>query len=305
MCGIRWRPLFRPVLKARSDGGASVTIYEILSDAEVLLISRWRETRLAENEKLYRFVLEAGFYIWRTGQIYRFEDYLQRPVSERIRAAEAEWPGEEREDVEEARAILSQLRDDMPSEEEKHLVQVIIDRFGFIHSMGQCDEFSDYLATFYRNPEPVIAHFDTRAEAEAWLENLEEPPSSGYILLGEEYHEFFYSRERGVRGIRREYMLERFIESTTSRGLPEPVATFDTRAEAEAWWANQPTPPYWVYVKVAGEHHLAVHHRKIDRRTLHPLSILEGWEEEKKRIDELAKAQREEEDEEEDVGTEE
>jgi hypothetical protein len=272
-------------------------IYKLLSLAEQRVISQWRATQPAEHNGLNRLVLEAGFYIWRTGQVYRFEGYLQRPISERSRAAaEAEWPGEEREDVERARRILLQMRDAMPSEEERHLFQVIIDQFGFISSTGQCDEFSDYLKTFYRNPEPVIAHFDTRDEAEAWLENLEEPPSSGYILIGDEDHKVFYFRERGVRGIRREYMLERFIESTTSRGLPEPVATFDTRAEAEAWWANQPTPPHWVYVKVAGEHHLAVHHRKIARRTLHPLSILEGWEEEKKRIDEMEKARRDEDD---------
>jgi len=88
-----------------------------------------------------------------------------------------------------------------------------------------------------------------------------------------------------VRAITRDYALERFIESTTSRGLPVPAATFNTLAEAEAWWAHQPDLPLAVYVKIAGEYYLAVHHRKIARHTLHPISVLEGWEEEKKRID--------------------
>jgi hypothetical protein len=262
-----------------------VTIYELLSDAQELLIRQWNATQPPENEEIYRLVLEAGFYLWRTGQIYRFEDYLARTSADRSVAVEALLRGEEREDFRKAVRILSQIRDNLPSEEQKRLIQVVIERFRFITSSGQRDDFSDYLETFYRGPPPVIAHFDTRDEAETWLANLREPPSSACILIGDEYHEVLYFRDRGVRAIRRDYDLERFIESTTSRGLPVPAATFNTLAEAEAWWARQPDLPHAVYVQVAGDYYLAVHHREIARRTLHPISILKGWEEEKKRID--------------------
>jgi hypothetical protein len=270
-----------------------VTIYELLGTAQDLLRRQWRATQPPENEKIYYHIQDAGFYIWRTGQIYRFEEYLERPPADRSAAVEVFLRGEDSEYSGRAVRILSQIRDSLPSEEERRLFQVIIDRFGFIASTGQRDEFSDYLKTFNKGPHPVIAHFDTREEAETWLANLREPPSSAYILIGDEYYEVIYVRDRGVRAINRDYALERFIENTTSRGLPVPAATFNTLAEAEAWWARQPDLPHAVYVQIAGEHHLAVHHRKIARRTLHPISILKGWEEEKKRIDAMEPEQEE------------
>ncbi|HEX5746858.1 MAG TPA: hypothetical protein VFZ09_11495 [Archangium sp.] len=268
-----------------------MTIFELLSNAGMLVANRWRATRTREEESLYRLIQEANFYIWRTGQVYRFEDYLGRAAADRPPAEASDWSGEYSERLTQAREILSRIRDSQQSPSDQHLVQIAIDELEFIRSTGQQDDFYDYLETFYGNPPPVIARFDTRQEAEAWLNNLAEPPSSAHVLVGDDYLELFYFRDRAVRGFERQYTLERFIEAVTSRGFPPPAAVFATRAEAEAWWANQPAPPIWVFVQIAGEHYIAIHHRRIAHSTLHPISILKGWEQEKKRIEEREKEQ--------------
>lgn len=272
-----------------------MTIFELLSNARALVATRWRTTQPREDEGLYRLTQEANFYIWRTGQVYRFEDYLERAAAGRHTAAATSWSGEYGESFMKAREILSRIRDSQQAPSDQHLIQIAIDEIDFIRSTGQQDEFYDYLKTYYRNPPPVIARFDTRQEAEAWLNSLTEPPSNAYVLVGDDYLELFYFRDRAVRGFERQYTLERFIEAVTSRGLPPPAATFGTRAEAEAWWTKHPSPPISVFVQIAGEHYLAINHRKIAHRTLHPISILKGWEEEKKRIEEMEKAQQAEE----------
>ena len=267
-----------------------MTISELLTASEALVADQWQKLQPPGDSRTYRLLKEAGFFIWRTGQLYRFEDYLARSLADRAVDVRTSWRGENGEEASEAWQTLSRIRDTLRSAEKKKLIQVAMDQLEFIASTGQCEEFHDYLKTFYRNPPPIIARFDTRDEAEAWLRNLPEPPSSAYVLVGNDYLEVFYSRERGVRALRRDYALERFIEAITSRGLPAPAASFDTHAEAAAWWKSHPAPSLSVFVRIAGEHHLAVYHKKIDDRSLHPLSILEDWRREQERIAEQEKA---------------
>jgi len=261
-----------------------VTISELLSASEALVADQWQKLQPPGDSKAYRLLKEAGFFIWRTGQIYRFEDYLARPSADRAVDVRTSWRGENDEEACGAWQTLSRIGDTLRSAEKKKLIQIARAQLEFIASTGQCEEFHEYLKTFYRNPPPVIARFETRDEAETWLRNLPEPPSSAYILVGNEYLEVFYSRERGVRALRRDYALERLIEAVTSRGLPASAASFDTLAEAAAWWKGHPVPPLSVFVQIAGEHHLALYHKKIDYRSLHPISILEDWRREQERI---------------------
>lgn len=262
-----------------------MSIFELLSDAERLVAARWRATQPHETEDLYRLVQEAQFYLHRTGQIYQFEDHLARAPSDRTATGATPWTGEYGEDMQRSREILSRMRDSQQSTDDQNLIQAVIDEIDFIRLTGQQDDFYDYLKTFYRNPPPVIARFGTREEAERWLATSAEPPSSAHVLVGNEYLEVLYSRESGVRSLKHEYTLERFIEAVTSRGLPSPAATFNTLAEAEAWWQSHPAPPLSTFVQIAGEHYLAINHRKIAYRSLHPVSILKGWQEEKKRLE--------------------
>jgi hypothetical protein len=256
-------------------------IYELFTASEALVADQWQKVQPPGDSKAYQFLKESGFYIWRTGQLYRFEDHLARPSADRSVDVGASWHGEDGETASRAWRTLARIRDTLQSAAKKKLIQVAMAQLEFIVSTGQCEEFHDYLKTFYRNPPPVNARFDTRDEAEDWLKNLPEPPNSAYILVGNEYLEVFHFRERGVRALRRDYALERFIEAVTSRGLPAPAASFDTHAEAAAWWKSHPAPPLSVFVRIAGEHHLAVYHKKIGYRSLHPISILEDWRREK------------------------
>jgi hypothetical protein len=261
-----------------------VTISQLISESEALVAEQWQKLQPPGDSKAYRLLREAGFFIWRTGQLYRFEDYLARPPADRAVDVKTSWRGETGEEASGAWQTLSRIGDTLRSAKKKKLIEVARAQLEFIASTGQSEEFHDYLKTFYGNPPPVIARFETRDEAEIWLRNLPEPPSSAYILVGNDYLEVFYSRERDVRALRRDYALERFIEAVTSRGLPAPVASFDTLAEAAVWWKAQPVPPLSVFVQIAGEHHLALYHKKIDYRSLHPLSILEDWRREQERI---------------------
>jgi hypothetical protein len=94
------------------------------------------------------------------------------------------WRGENGEEASGAWQTLSRIGDTLRSAEKKKLIQVARAQLEFIASTGQCGEFHDYLKTFYGNPPPVIARFETRDEAESWLRSLPEPPSSAYILVG-------------------------------------------------------------------------------------------------------------------------
>lgn len=261
-----------------------MTISELLSASEALVADQWQKLQPPGDAKTYRLLKEAGFFIWRTGQLYRFEDYLARPSADRAVDVRTSWHGENDEEASGAWQTLSRIGDTLRSAEKKKLIQVARAELDFIAATGQCEEFHDYLKTFYRNPPPVIARFETRDEAETWLRNLSEPPSSAYILVGNAYLEVFYSRERDVRALRRDYALERFIEAVTSRGLPASAASFDTLAEAAVWWKGHPVPPLSVFVQIAGERHLALYHKKIDYRSLHPISILEDWRRDQERI---------------------
>ena len=261
-----------------------MTISELLSASEALVANQWQKLQPPGDPKAYRLLKETGFFIWRTGQLYRFEDYLAHPATNRTVDVRASWHGENGEEASEAWQTLSRIDNSLRSAEKKKLIQVARAQLEFIASTGQCEEFYEYLKTVYHNPPQVIARFETRDAAEAWLSNLPEPPSSAYLLVGNVYLEVFYSRERGVRALRRDYALERFIEAVTSRGPPTSVASFDTLAEAAVWWKDHPVPPLSVFVQIAGEPHLALYHKKIDDRSLHSVSILEDWRREQERI---------------------
>ncbi len=262
-----------------------MTITELLSASETLVSHRWQKLHPPGDAKAYRLLKEAGFFIWRTGQLYRFEDYLARSLSLLPVDIKSAWQGETGKEAGEAWRALSRISDSLRSTEKKKLVQVARAQLEFIASTGQCEEFHDYLKTFYNHPPAGLARFDTRDEADAWLRNLPEPPSSAYVLVGNEYLEVFYSRERQVRILRQDYALERFIEAVTSRGLPTPAESFDTHAEAASWWKHRHEPPLSVFVRIAGESHLAVYHKKIDYRSLHPISILDRWHGEQARLE--------------------
>jgi len=131
----------------------------------------------------------------------------------------------------------------------------------------------------------LAAHFTSREEAETWLKGVVEPPSPARILIGDEYHQFWYMREDNTSGMYRDYAIEPVLEALTARGIPPRTPSFATRAEAEEWLAIHPANPY-AFVTIAGEHYFAVHHRRLKRHSLHHVaSALKAWEERKKAVE--------------------
>lgn len=238
-----------------------------------------------EEVELWRYVREHLFFILRSGHVYRFEDYLRSLDPARTSLVGPAFGARENTQPQHAMALLLRTFEETTEPEQKELTLVIIDLLNFIAETARYDEFDDYLEAYYADPLPAIAHFDTREDAEAWLRETVEPPGGTHILIGDEYHAVWYSREEGVRQLLRDHVIEPWLEQLTSKGLPAAVASFNTREEAEQWLMSHPASPM-VFVAIAGEHHLAVYHKRLARHTLHPISILKEWEAKKKRCDE-------------------
>ncbi|MDY7231284.1 head protein [Hyalangium rubrum] len=179
-----------------------------------------------------------------------------------------------------AKELLAELRAKAPSEEQQELLDVLFDALLFIDSTGQLYAFEDYRQHLASNDPPrVVASFDTREEAEAWLQALPEPPSSAYVLIADRYHLLSYNRELKHRRLFPHPVLEYFLGARIRDGLPPPVASFATKQEAEAWFENEAAPPQQAVITISGEPHLAVYHPNIHHRALYPFSMAAAGEE--------------------------
>ena len=261
-----------------------MSIHDVLAEALICIGHLRQSADSADRDEevaLWRYVREHLLFISRTGQVYRFEDHLKGRERARTSFVSAAFDAREDAVSQQAMALLLRTLQDAMAPERKQLLLVIIELLNFIAETGQYGEFDEYLETYYVEPPPVIARFDTREQAESWLRGLTEPPGGTYILIGDEYHHVWYSREEGGRELLREHLIEPFIEALTAKGLPAPVASFNTREEAEAWLTSHPASPM-VFVAIDGEHHLAVYHKRLACHSLHPLASLRKWEAERK-----------------------
>jgi len=173
-------------------------------------------------------------------------------------------------DVEE---LLGQLREDEPSPEKKEKLLVAIDAIRFISSSGQPYDFEDYRKSLDANAPPlVIGSFKTLEEAESWLREQPRPPLGAQVLVANEYYRVIYVRETQLRKLLpNPGALDHYLEDMTRDGLPAPVATFSSRAEAEAWLDRQPEPPGHAFIMIAGEYHLAAYHQRVNVRAIYPV----------------------------------
>jgi hypothetical protein len=266
-----------------------VRIHETLASASQFAASRWRAAGLEggkEEQRLWAQVSVYRDFIGATGQVYLFEDYPKRVapttrphVSTALRARQdATSQG--------VMALLLKAFDEMP---EKQSASVLINLLNFIADTGQLDACEDYIHNRLEYAPLAIAHITTRDEAEKWLKGLAEPPSPANILIGDEYYLAWYTREDNARGMYRDYIIEPYVEELAARGISPTAPSFKTRAEAEEWLKNHPASPF-EFVSIAGEHYLAVHHKRLKCHTLHHVaSTLTAWEE-KKRAAESEKA---------------
>lgn len=182
--------------------------------------------------------------------------------------------------ISEATDFLAEIRATTHSQEQQELLDVIFDALLFIDSTGQTYAFEDYREHLASDDPPrVVASFNTREEADSWLRDHPNPPSSAYVLVAGQYHHLIYIREKNHRRIFPHPVLEYYLGARMREGLPPPVASFATRQEAEAWLQSQAAPPRQAVIQMAGESHLAVYHPHINHRWIYPFSMAAQMEE--------------------------
>ncbi|WP_375770266.1 head protein [Archangium gephyra] len=187
----------------------------------------------------------------------------------------------------EAINLLGLILEKTESVEERELLFTAVDALRFIETTGQQYEFNDYRQDLMtEGPAMVIASFATREEAEAWLKNHPKPPRRAAVLIADEYHTVYYRRDTNDRRLVSTHSIEYHLEEMMKDGRPPPVASFDTREQARAWFYSLPERPSQAVIQLGGEPYLAAYHRKLDHLAFHPFSLLEPFEQWRKTLDE-------------------
>jgi hypothetical protein len=264
-----------------------VTIHETLADAARFAATRWQAavSQGREDEKrLWSYVGESRNFVHMTGQIYRFEDYLEGLAPGEFSKASSALNAGKSAFSRPAAELLLNLLDEVPAPEQKQHVRVLIALLDFIADTGQTEEVEDFFINHHQYAPMAVAQFTSRDEAEEWLKGIAEPPSPAHILVGDDYYQSWYMREDNTRGMYRDYVIEPTIEALTAKGIPPGAPSFPTRTEAEEWLKSHPATPEAIVV-IAGEDFLAVHHKRLKRHTLHHVaSALREWEEHKRAV---------------------
>ncbi len=262
--------------------------FAALASAAALIATRRQAAHLEdpkEEENLWLYLRALNHFVHVTGQVYKFADSLKGAVpSEPPRMSTRLGPH---------KGTLAQLAMDLllttldrtSADEQKQHVLLLIALLNFIADNGQLADVEDFFIHQLEYAPVAIAHFSSREEAEAWLRSVTELPSPAYILIGDEYYQFWYRREDNTRGIYRDHPIESELEALTARGIPPETPAFVTRPEAEEWLVAHPANPY-AFVSIAGEHYFAVYHRRLKRHSLHHVaSALKAWEDHKRAVE--------------------
>lgn len=262
--------------------------HEALASAAIFIASRRQEAGLKgreEEEKLWRYLRALSDFVHVTGQMYRFEDSLLRVAPTERPHVSAQLIAHQGTFAQRASELLLKALNETPALEQKQNVLVLIALLNFIAESGQLNAVEDFFSNQLEYAPVAIAHFTTHEEAESWLKSVAEPPSPARILIGDEYYQFWYTREDNTRGMYRDYAIEPTMEPLTARGIPSQTPSFATRAEAEKWLMSHPANPY-TFVTIAGEYYFAVHHRILKHHSFHHVaSALKAWEERKKAVE--------------------
>jgi len=248
-----------------------------LGDAVLLLLERLRNSRSVEERKLLEIASGAVAFLSNTGQIYRFEDFRQGMQPGRVRS----FP------FVDVTQYLEKLRTQTQSANDKETLRAASDALVFIESSGQHEELEDYL-TYWRSSTlpPVIAAFETREQADAWLERQSAPPYKAKVLIGDEYHVVFATREDRDWPFIPIPLVAEFIENQLDKGLPPVVAAFDTHEQAKAWLSALAEPPRHAFITIGGKHHVAAYWKNVDHRAIYPFTLVDDLARERQAGDE-------------------
>ena len=225
---------------------------------------------------------ESRDFVHLTGQVYRFEDYLEGLTPGEPSKTSPALSGGKSSFSRPTVELLLEVLDEVPEPEQKQHVRVLIALIEFIADTGQTDEVEDFFIHHHQEAPMAVARFNSRDEAEQWLKSVAEPPSPAHILIGDDYYQFWYMREDNTHGMYRDYVIEPSIKALTAKGIPPGAPSFRSRTEAEEWLTLHPASSA-TFVVIAGEDYLAVHHKRLKCHTLHPVaSALREWEEHKR-----------------------
>ncbi|MBM7118239.1 head protein [Archangium primigenium] len=184
----------------------------------------------------------------------------------------------------EAQQLLGKNREAALSPEEKKRYQLAMDALWFVWSNGQAYAFEDYLKdSEAQAPHRVIAAFNTRDEADAWLKTQSRPPDLALVLIGDAYHIVLSSKDGARCALVPDSDMEYHLEELMKAGVPAPEATFPTREEAMAWFNRQTEPAAQTVLQIAGANYLAVYYRNLQHRALFPFTLVERLHERRRR----------------------
>lgn len=237
-----------------------------LGDAVLLLLEYRRNSRSNEERKLLEIAGGASSFLSTSGQLYRFEDFRKNLQPGHVRSLS----------FADVVHYLEQLRTQAQSAEDKETLRGAIEALIFIEDSGQHEGLEDYLA-YWRSSTlpPVIAAFETLEEAESWLEQQPVPPYKAMVLIGDEYHVVFATREDRDWPFIPLPLVAEFIEVRLAKGIPPVVASFDTREQAEAWLSALSEPPRHAFITIGGKHHVAAHWKNVNRRAIYPFTLVD------------------------------
>jgi hypothetical protein len=186
-------------------------------------------------------------------------------------------------------AVIGRQWNKSASTEQRQLLELARDALFFIFDTGQrhrfiaasnqYSAFREYLEHIAAGGPPyIVASFDTREEAESWLQNHPSPPDSANVLIANIYHEVVHERATGIRRLPRNRDLEYYLAEHQRVAPPTAVASFNSIEEAAAWLQSQPKPAPWAWVWAGGEFYLAAYYPNLGHRTLYPLSLARAVE---------------------------
>lgn len=227
------------------------------------LLGKHQEDSLSEEEReLLEVANGAVAFIYFTGQLYRFDEFrTSRPSGHPLAPCFVQ-----------VTALLERIRSKASSAEEKEVLLTVMDALAFIDVSGQNKGLEDYLHGWEADTlPPVIAAFKTLSEAETWLDEQPVPPYGARVLIGNQYHSVKRSRERREPGFLPIPTLEEFIGRHLEEGLPQAVAAFNTKEDAESWLANTPPRTRHAFITIGSKPYLAVCQENVNHRALYPL----------------------------------
>ncbi|GMU07049.1 head protein [Corallococcus caeni] len=169
--------------------------------------------------------------------------------------------------------MLGRRYSESTSEKEKQALHFAMDAIYFILGTGQGAELEAYIQSQDASGPPlVIGRFKTREEAEAAMNARKPPVDSARVLIGDDYYSAMFVPATGrTHLVFMPPILEHYLQEMADQRLTPSGLSFATKAEAEAWMNQQPTPPQQVVIDIAGAPYLAAYHHRIDYRVLYPL----------------------------------